>query len=85
MKKLVLVVGLATVGCGKSPEKQAIADNATILQHALEAEADNMEALADNATEPAVEQAYQNVADNLQAAKSEVRKDANHAKRDLKR
>ena len=80
MKRMVGMVALVLAGCSETPREAAVADNAAVLQRALEAEADRMEALADNVADPEIEQALENAADRLDDAKDEVGRDARAAR-----
>ena len=76
MKKLVLVAaaaGLMSVAaCTKTPEQEAVLNNAEVVADNLEMTADNIEATADN-TAAVVTDAAENKADALDAAAANVR------------
>jgi len=70
---LLAVFGLvALAGCGKSPEAQSVANNADMLQEALDAQADNLEAMADNSANAAAAAMIENQADALKQASDNV-------------
>ena len=63
---------MSLAACNKSPEAQAIDNNAAAVEGSLENQADNMEALADNTADANASEALENTADNLEDAKSNV-------------
>jgi protein involved in sex pheromone biosynthesis len=72
MKKILIVAaatGLMSLAACNTPAANNTAEN---VADAMEAEADNMEMIADNATNEVVEDAAENAADNLEAAADNV-------------
>lgn len=69
---------LALPGCDhRSPEAQAVQNNAAAMEASLEAQADNMEAMADTMANSAASEAMENAADELEDAKDKVADAAN--------
>lgn len=85
MKKIVLVAAatglLALAACSKSPEAQAVENNAEMMQDALDNAADNLEDMADNTSNAAAAASMENQADALERASDNV-EDAAEAKID---
>ncbi|WP_422058043.1 hypothetical protein [Sphingomonas sp.] len=72
MKKILIVAaatGLMSLAACNTPAANNTAEN---VAAGMEAEADNMEMIADNATNEVVEDAAENAADNLEAAADNV-------------
>lgn len=69
---------LALTACGKKPEATAIDQNAALIQASLERQADALEAIANNATDPNTAEALDAAADELEQTKANVA-DAAHA------
>ena len=73
MKKLIVAVAAAGLfslaACGSNTANETAAENAG---EALENQADNMEAMADNATNATTENMLDNAADNAEAAADNV-------------
>ncbi len=76
MKRIGCAMAVLLAGCGGAPKEPAVAENAAMLERALQAEADRMEALADNAADPVTGKALENAADRLDNAKNDVARDA---------
>lgn len=76
MKKIVLVAAatglLSLAACAKSPEAQAVANNAEMMQDALDNAADNLEAMADDTSNAAAAASMENQADALEQASENV-------------
>ena len=77
MKTIVTAAAAATLlslaACGhRSPEADAVQNNADAMEASLENQADNMEAMADNTADHDAAQAMENAADNLEDAKGNV-------------
>ena len=83
MKRLMLIALAALSACDHPPEAVAIDRNAAMIQASLEQEADNMEAMANNAVDPGAADALENAADRLEDAKHDVGHAADAAKKDL--
>ena len=70
---LLAATGLMSLAaCNKSPEAQAVDNNAALIEDSLENAADNMEALADNTADTNASEAMENAADNLEDMKGNV-------------
>ncbi|MBA4762249.1 hypothetical protein [Sphingomonas sp.] len=72
MKKILIVAaatGLMSLAACNTPAANNTAEN---VAAGMEAEADNMEMVADNATNEVVEDAAENAADNMEAAADNV-------------
>lgn len=85
MKKLVLVAaaaGLMSVAaCTKTPEQEAVLNNAEVVADNLEMTADNLEAVSNTTLDPTAKDGAEAAAENLEATASNVR-DAADAKAD---
>lgn len=85
MKKLVLVAAaaglLSVAACTKTPEQEAVLNNAEVVADNLEATADNLEAISNTTLDPTAKDSAEAGAENLNAAASNVR-DAADAKAD---
>ena len=77
----VMAAALLLAGCSRSPEAAAVSTNADMVADRLEAEAKNMDALAETTTNQAAAEALQNASSGLDAAADNVR-DAADAKVD---
>jgi hypothetical protein len=85
MKSLAPVLLVLFAGCGETPEEAAIERNAAALQASLEAQADNMEAMADAAADRNAAEVIGQAADRLENEKAEVANAAEAAKDRLER
>jgi uncharacterized lipoprotein YajG len=76
MKKMILAVAatglLSLAACSKSPEAQAVANNAEMMQDALDNAADNLEAMADDTSNTAAAASMENQAEALKQASENV-------------
>ena len=74
MKPMIAAaVLLSLAACSRrTPEAEAVPDNAAALEASLKAQADNMEAMADATANQSAAQALENAADNLQDVRDNV-------------
>jgi hypothetical protein len=67
---------LALTACGSSPDTASVQNNADMIAAELEQKADNMEAMADSATNASVAAMLEGAADNLEENADNVRDNA---------
>lgn len=81
MKTMMLVtMSLALAACQKSPEAAGIDANATMIEADLQRQADNLEAMANQAADANAAEAIENVADHLEELKANIATAADAAK-----
>ncbi len=74
---------IAVTACHQSPQRTAIDANAAAMEASLENQADDLEALADNAADRNASQAMQNAADDMKDMRDNVANAADAAKDNL--
>jgi hypothetical protein len=79
LSRIVMAGLLALPACSESPERAAAVTNADQLARELEAQADNMEALADDAADANTAALIEQASENLEAAADNVRDAADEA------
>jgi hypothetical protein len=76
MRRAAIAAAVLVAACSESPEAVSVENRADMLARDLEAQADNMEALADATANAATEAALENAADGLDEAADNVRDSA---------
>lgn len=81
MRKWIVVAALALAGCSgsRTPERDAVASNAAVMQAALENRARELDAMAKNEADANAAAALEDVADNLADAERNVARAADAA------
>lgn len=72
MRVVLAALLLPLAGCGESPQEATIESNAAALQARLEAQADNMEAMADAAADRNAAEAIEDASDRPDNEEVEV-------------